>query len=379
MKVLQSAVLAALSFWVASSAFAADAKRETFGEIDGRPVTAVVLSNAAGTRARIIAYGATLQALEIPDRDGRNADVVLGYDDVAGYADNGPYLGVTLGRYANRIAKGSFALDGVRYTLAINNAPNTLHGGKQGFGKALWTVADVKSGPEAAVTLTHVSPDGDEGYPGALTVSVTYALNERNELSIRYAATTTKPTIVNLSNHSYINLTGAGSGRTILDHRLTIAADRYTPVDTTSIPTGELREVSGGPFDFRTPHIVGERIGDPNDPQLAIGKGYDHNFVLNGGVTAEPRLAARLEDPASGRVVELLTTEPGVQLYTGNFLNGTAVGKGRRPYGRFEGIALETQHFPDSPNRPEFPSVRLDPGETYRQVTVFRFSASAAR
>jgi len=369
--------LCALLSCTASAALGAEARQETFGAIDGRPVAAVVLSNAAGVKARIIAYGATLQALEIPDRDGRAADVVLGFDDVAGYADNGPYLGVTLGRYANRIAKGSFVLDGARYTLAINNGPNSLHGGKRGFGKALWTVADVKSGPEAGVTLTYVSPDGEEGYPGALTVSVTYTLNDRNELTIRYAATTTKATVVNLSNHSYFNLTGAGSGRTILDHRLTIAADRYTPVDPTSIPTGELREVAAGPFDFRTAHVVGERIGDTRDPQLVIAKGYDHNFVLNGGVTVEPKEAARLEDPASGRVVEVLTTEPGVQLYTGNFLNGTVVGKGAKPYRRFEGIALETQHFPDSPNRPDFPSVRLDPGQTYRQVTTLRFSTTA--
>lgn len=370
--------LGVLSTCSASGALAAEARQETFGAIDGRPVAAVVLSNAAGVKARVIAYGATLQALEIPDRDGRTADVVLGFDDVAGYADNGPYLGVTLGRYANRIAKGSFVLDGSRYTMAVNNGPNSLHGGKRGFGKVLWTIGDVKSGPEAGVTLTYVSPDGEEGYPGELTVSVTYTLNDRNELTIRYAATTTKATVVNLSNHSYFNLTGAGSGRTILDHRLTIAADRYTPVDATSIPTGELREVAAGPFDFRTPHVVGERIDDARDPQLAIGKGYDHNFVLSGGVTVEPRRAARLEDPKSGRIVDLLTTEPGVQLYTGNFLDGTVVGKGGHPYRRFEGIALETQHFPDSPNQPAFPSVRLDPGHTYSQITIFRFSASAA-
>lgn len=379
MKAVSMLALGALFLSGASSACAADARRETFGQIDGRPVAAVVLSNAAGIKARIIAYGAALQALEIPDRDGRLADVVLGYDDVAGYADNGPYLGVTLGRYANRIAGGSFTLDDARYTLPVNNGPNSLHGGKKGFGRALWAIAEVKSGPEAGVTLTHVSPDGEEGYPGELTVSVTYTLNDRNELTIRYAATTTKSTVVNLSNHTYFNLAGAGSGQTILDHRLTVAADRYTPVDETSIPTGELRDVAGGPFDFQSPHRVGERIDDKQDLQLAIGRGYDHNFVLKGGVTPEPRQAARLEDPKSGRVVDLLTTEPGVQLYTGNFLDGTAVGKGAHAYHRREGLALETQHFPDSPNRPAFPSVRLDPGQIYRQVTTFRFSNGAAR
>ncbi|USQ96290.1 aldose epimerase family protein [Caulobacter sp. RL271] len=361
---MKAVFLMVVGLGLASSALAAEARRETFGQIDGRPVPAVVLTNAGGVKARIIAYGAALQALETPDRDGQVADIVLGYDDVAQYVANPSYLGVTLGRYANRIAKAGFTLDGQRYALAATNGPNTLHGGQVGFGRVLWAIAELKSGDEASVTLTHVSPDGDEGFPGALSVSVTYALNDRNELAIRYSATTTRPTVVNLSNHSYFNLAGAGSGRTILDDRLTLAAERYTPVDATGIPTGELAPVAGGPFDFKAARV--------------IGQAYDHNFVLDGTVTAEPRAVARLEDPRSGRAVQLLTTEPGLQVYTGAWLKGAGRGKGGHAYGAYEGVALEPQHFPDSPNQPAFPSVRLEPGQTYRQTSIFRLSADAA-
>ncbi len=295
---------------------------------------------------------------------------------MAGFLATPQYFGATTGRYANRIAKGAFSLDGQRYILATNNGDNSLHGGQRGFDKVLWTVSEVRSGPEARATFTYVSPDGDEGFPGELTVSVTYALNERNELSIRYAATTTKPTIVNLTNHSYFNLAGAASGRDILGHRLTIAADRFTPVDSGLIPTGELRAVAGTPFDFRTPHAIGERLRDGAEPQIVLGRGYDHNWVLNGGASPDPKLAARLEDPVSGRVLELLTTEPALQFYSGNFLDGTVVGKGGHVYRQSGALCLEPQHYPDSPNQPAFPSTRLNPGETYRQLSVFRFSVA---
>lgn len=369
---MAAALLAALA--PASGTIAAEARQETFGAFEGKPVAAVVLTNAAGAKARIIAYGATLQELDVPDRQGRSVDVVLGYDDMAGYATNPPYFGVTVGRYANRIAKSVFTLDGKTYALAANDGANTLHGGKRGFDKVLWTVSKVSSGSEASVTLSYVSPDGEEGYPGQLTASVTYALNDKNELTIRYSATTDKPTIVNLTNHAYFNLGGASSGRDILGHRLTLAAARYTPVDAGLIPTGELRPVAGTPFDFRAPRPIGERLHDGAEAQLVLGRGYDHNFALDGGVSPEPKLAARVEDPMSGRVLEILTTEPGVQFYSGNFLDGRVVGKGGYVYRQSGGLALEPQHFPDSPNQPAFPSTRLDPGQTYRHVSIYRFS-----
>lgn len=359
----------------ASNAAATDARRETFGAFEGRPVDAVVLSNKAGMKTRIIAYGAAIQSLEAPDRAGRLDDVVLSHPDMAGFVSSPQYFGVTTGRYANRIAKGSFVLDGQRYTLALNNGENTLHGGKRGFDKVVWTLSDVKSGAdEASATFTYLSPDGDEGYPGALNVAVTFALNERNELSISYRATTTRPTVVNLTNHSYFNLAGAASGQDILGHRLTLFADRFTPGDAGLIPTGEIRSVAGTPFDFRTPHTIGERIHDGRDQQLVLGRGYDHNWVLTGGASPTPKLAARLEDPSSGRVMELLTTEPAVQFYSGNFLDGTVVGKDGYVYRQAGALCLEPQHYPDSPNQPSFPSTRLDPGQTYRQVSIFRFS-----
>ncbi|HUO22115.1 MAG TPA: aldose epimerase family protein [Caulobacteraceae bacterium] len=356
---------------------AAEARQEVFGQLDGRPVGAVVLTNKAGMKARIIAYGAAIQELDVPDRDGRPADVVLSYPDMTGFLKKPQYFGATAGRYANRIAKGAFILDGQRYTLAINDGENTLHGGKRGFDKVLWSISDVKSGAEASATFNYVSPDGEEGYPGALTVAVTFTLDEHNALSISYRATTTKPTVVNLTNHSYFNLSGAASGRDVLGERLTIAADRYTPVDAGLIPTGELRPVAGTAFDFRTPHAIGSRLHDGAEPQLLIARGYDHNFVLNDGGAAKPKLAMRLEDPASGRVLELLTTEPGLQIYTGNFLDGTVAGKDGYIYRQSDSICLEPQHFPDSPNQPAFPSTRLDPGQTYRQVSVFRFTTIA--
>ena len=358
-----------------SGAHAAEATRTPFGTTpDGVAVEAVTLTTSNGISARVITYGATLQALLLPDRMGRASDVVLGYDDLAGYIAKPQFFGSTVGRYANRIARATFALDGKAYSLAANDGPNALHGGKKGFDKTVWTIAEVKGGPVASVTLTYVSADGEEGYPGTLKVSVTYALADDRTLTTRYEATTDKPTVVNLTNHSLFNLSGVGSGRSILDQRLMVNADEYTPVDGTLIPTGERRAVAGTPFDFRNAAVIGARIRDASDTQIAIGRGYDHNFVLRGGVTETPKLAARIEDPISGRVVELFTTEPGVQVYSGNFLDGTTIGKSRAAYRQGDGLALEPQKFPDSPNQPAFPSARLDPGKTYRQTSYYRFS-----
>ncbi|HUL82168.1 MAG TPA: aldose epimerase family protein [Gammaproteobacteria bacterium] len=359
----------------APGAYAADATRAPFGTTpDGVTVEAVTLKAGNGIGARIIAYGATLQALFLPDKNGHSADVALGYDDLAGYVAKPQFFGATVGRYANRIAGAKFDLDGKTYSLAANNGPNALHGGTKGFDKVVWTIGEVKSGPVASVTLTYTSRDGEEGYPGTLKASVTYSLDEKSTLTTSYEATTDKPTIVNLTNHSLFNLAGVPAARSILDHRLMVNADAYTPVDATLIPTGEQRNVAGTPFDFRQSAVIGARIRDASDAQIAIGRGYDHNFVLRGGVTDAPKLAARVEDPVSGRVLELYTTEPGVQIYTGNFLDGTTVGKSRVVYRQGDGLALEPQKFPDSPNHPAFPSARLDPGKTYRQTSYYRFS-----
>lgn len=378
-KTTPGVALAVAALLAASPASAADARRETFGQLDGVPVQAVVLTNGHGLKARIIAYGAALQELDTPDRSGRLADVVLSYPDMKGFIGKPQYFGATVGRYANRIAKAGFSLDGRSYALATNDGANSLHGGRRGFDKVLWTISDVRSGPQASVTLGYVSPDGEEGYPGELRVSVTYALDEHDALTIRYAATTTRPTVVNLTNHSLFNLAGAASGRDVLGQRLTIASSAYTPVDNGLIPTGELRPVAGGPFDFRNPHLIGERIHDGADPQLVLGRGYDHNFVIDGGVTAEPKFQARLEDPISGRVLEVLSTEPGLQVYSGNFLDATVVGKNSQVYRQADGLALEPQHFPDSPNQPGFPSTRLDPGQAYQQVSVYRFGTESRK
>jgi aldose 1-epimerase len=361
----------------ASGLYAAEAVRTPFGTTpDGVAVEAITLTAANGVSARVITFGATLQSLLTPDRTGHAADIVLGYDDLATYVAKPRFLGATAGRYANRIAGAKFTLDGKPYTLAANNGPNSLHGGTKGFDKVVWAVKDVKSGPVASVTLTYTSRDGEEGYPGTLNVSLTYSLDEKSTLTTTYEATTDKPTVVNLTNHSYFNLGGAPLTRNVLDHRLTINADAYTPVDATLIPTGEISNVAGTAFDFRQATAVGARIRDAGDPQIALARGYDHNFVLRGGVTATPKLAARVEDPVSGRVLEFYTTEPGVQLYTGNgFDGGSTVGKGQQAYRQSDGLALEPQKFPDSPNHPAFPSARLDPGQTYRQTSYWRFSA----
>ncbi|MGD2166939.1 MAG: aldose epimerase family protein [Gammaproteobacteria bacterium] len=360
---------------VSSHCWGAEATRAAFGATpDGTPVEAVTLSNARGVSARIIAYGATLQSLNLPDRAGRIEDVVLGYPDLDGYVAKPQYFGATVGRFANRIAGAAFSLDGRVYSLAANNGPNSLHGGNQGFDKVVWRITDVTSGPEASVTLRHISADGEEGYPGTLTATITYALTDDGTLTTSYLATTDKPTIINLSHHSLFNLAGIASGRSVLDQQLMVRADTYLPVDEELIPTGELRSVTGTPFDFRDSTAIGSRIRDGRDRQIVIGRGYDHNFVLNGGVTVTPKLAARMTDPVSGRVLELYTTEPGLQVYSGNFLDGTVTGKADRIYRQGDGLALEPQKFPDAPNQPAFPSARLDPDQTYRQTSYYRFS-----
>lgn len=355
----------------------APVRREVFGLLPGGvPVEAVVLTRG-GTTATVLTLGAILQSLSVPDRDGRMADIVLGFPTLAPYLLGNEYFGAIIGRFANRIADGRFSLDGREYALARNDGANALHGGIYGFDKCLWTITAID--PAQGVMLRLVSPDGDEGYPGELTVDVRYALDAAGALSIEYRAVTDRATVVNLTNHSYFNLAGEGSSPSALEARLTIIADHYLPVDPALIPTGERRNVTGTPFDFRAPTPITDRVRDADDPQIAVAHGYDHNYVLRGGVTPVPRLAARLDDPASGRSLELLTTEPGLQLYSGNFLDGTAVGKRGTAYRRGDGVALEVQHFPDSPNQPAFPATRLDPGEFYRQTTIYRFGVLADR
>lgn len=346
---------------------------EEFGKTpEGEQVQIYTLTNAAGMEARIMTYGGIIVSLKTPDREGRLGDVVLGYDTLEKYIENNPYFGAIIGRYGNRIAKGRFTLNGKTYELAANNGPNHLHGGVKGFDKAVWSGEAFLNEKGAGLTLKYTSPDGEEGYPGKLDVEVTYLLTDENALEINYHAVTDKPTVVNLTNHSYFNLKDAGASP-ILNHKLTLNADRFTPVDETLIPTGELQAVEGTPFDFREPDKIGAGI-DSGHPQLEAAGGYDHNFVLNregDGLT----LAARVHEPETGRVMEVRTTEPGVQFYSGNFLDGSHVGKGGVVYERRSGFCLETQHFPDSPNQEQFPPVTLNPGETYRSTTVYQFSA----
>ena len=332
------------------------------------------LANTHGVEVRVATYGGIIASLLAPDRDGRIADVVLGCDWVDGYVRGTPYFGAIVGRYANRIANARFTLDGATYQLAANNGPNHLHGGIVGFDKAIWRADPFGTADAVGVTLRHTSPDGDEGYPGTLNVRVTYTLTEQSELAVDYHATTDTATPINLTQHSYFNLAGAGSGD-VLGHELQIAADAITPVDETLIPTGEIRPVLGGPFDFRTPRAIGAHIDD-DEEQLRLGHGYDHNFVLRagggGGVLVH---AARVVEPASGRTLDVHTTEPGMQLYTANFLDGVR-GKEGMTYGRRGALCLETQHYPDSPNRPAFPSCIVRPGDEYRSRTVFTFGVA---
>jgi aldose 1-epimerase len=341
-------------------------QKDPFGKTkDGTEVEIYTLRNENGVTARVMTYGATLTSVVAPDSKGAPADVVLGFESLDGYLGNHPYFGVTTGRYANRIAKGKFTLEGKEYTLAVNNDPNHLHGGILGLDKRVWKAA-VVPGPDPSVRFTYTSPDGEEGYPGNLDMEVTYTLGRENDITIDYTATTDKPTPVNLTNHSYFNLAGAGSGD-ILGHELFIAADHYTPVDATSIPTGEIRAVQGTVMDFTKPTAIGERIarvgGDPG--------GYDHNYVLR-NQDGSLALAARVREPRSGRILEVQTTEPGIQLYTGNYLDGTLRGRGEKPYRKHDAFCLETQHYPDSPNHPSFPSTILRPGKPYRSKTIYK-------
>jgi aldose 1-epimerase len=363
--------------------------KEPFGTADGKAVDRYTLSNGSLT-VKILTYGGIIQELWAPDRRGRLANVTLGFKDVDGYTvgrgdpptPNPAYFGAIIGRYGNRIGAAKFSLDDVEYTLDANNGPNSLHGGFKGFDKYVWDAESFTRNRRVGLALTRTSAAHEgcitlatcTGYPGNLKVKVVYSLGKHNNLRMDYTATTDAPTVVNLTNHAYWNLSGEGTG-TIYDHRLTLDANGYTPVDETLIPTGTITPVQGTPFDFRTPHAIGERIRD-NDEQLVFGRGYDHNWVLDrpAGDTSMMR-AARLRDPASGRVLTVTTTEPGIQFYSGNFLDGTLYGTSDHAYRQGDGLALETQHYPDSPNKPDFPSTRLDPGDTYQTSTIYGFSA----
>ena len=350
-----------------------------FGNQNGHTVQIYTLTNKNGVEARITNYGATLVSLKVPDRSGKLDDIVFGFDSVDGYTQTPPppYFGATIGRYANRIGGAKFTLDGKMYTLEKNDGMNSLHGGNHGFDKVTWSAkpSTTKEGP--SVQLSYISSNAEGGYPGSLTANVQYTLTDKNELRIHYTAASDQDTVVNLTNHSYFNLSGLsssnGASGEILDHVLTINADRFTPVDSGLIPTGELRNVAGTPFDFRQPHPIGERI-ESDDEQIKLGHGYDHNWVLN-RTGSGLELAAKVVDPKSGRVLEVLTDQPGIQFYTGNFLDGSFKGKGGKVYQHRGALCLETQHYPDSPNHPDFPSTELKSGQTYDTTTVFRFSA----
>lgn len=347
--------------------------KTSFGKTaDGTEVSLYTLKNSNGMEAAITNYGGIVVSLKTPDKNGQLADIVLGFDSLDGYLKEHPYFGAIVGRYGNRIGGAKFSIAGKEYKLAVNNGPNSLHGGIKGFDKKVWA-AQVDDATNSLI-LSYSSPDMEEGYPGKLDVQVTYTLTEANELRIEYKATTDKETVVNLTNHSYFNLAGQGNGD-ILNHSIQIMSEKTTPVDSTLIPTGELKEVAGTPFDFTAPHKIGERINDTSDEQIKFGGGYDHNFAVD-GQAGSLRPAARVTEPTSGRAMEVLTTEPGVQFYTGNFLDGTLTGKGGKAYRKRFGLCLETQHFPDSPNKPQFPAAALKPGQTYLSTTVYRFSVA---
>jgi len=354
-----------------TAAHAQKITRNDFGKTpDGESVELFTLTNAMGMEVKITNYGGIVVSLTAPDRNRTFADVVLGFNDLESYLKGHPYFGSIIGRYGNRIAKGTFSLNGVAYKLAVNNGPNHLHGGIKGFDKIVWTPTPNTTRHAAALSLTYVSKDGEEGYPGNLNAKVVYTLTNNNELRIDYTATTDKDTVINLTHHSYFNLAGEGNGD-ILSHQVQLRAIRYLPTDATSIPTGEIRSVSRSPFDFVMSRAIGERINQ-NDQQLQFGSGYDHNWIVNGkpGVL---RHAARVYDPTTGRIMDVRTTEPGIQFYTGNFLDGTLTGKSGKPYPRRSGFCLETQHYPDSPNQPKFPTTTLRKGQTYKSTTIYHF------
>jgi aldose 1-epimerase len=348
-------------------------EKQAFGTLpDGTAIDLYTLTNANGVEMRVITYGGIVVSLKTPNRNGKLEDIVLGFDNLQGYLDKSPFFGALIGRYGNRIGNARFTLDGKTYQLPKNDGDNTLHGGVKGFDKVVWTAKPLQVKDGAALELTYVSKDGEQGFPGTLSVRVVYTLNNKNEWRIDYSATTDKETVVNLTQHSYFNL-AAGAAANDLDHEMYINADRFTPVDKGLIPTGELRAVKGTPMDFTKPMTIGAHINDAYD-QLQLGGGYDHNWVLNksgNGMT----LAARVHEPTTGRVLEVWTTEPGIQFYAGNFLDGTITGKGGKVYVKRYGFCLETQHFPDSPNKPNFPSTVLKPGQKYTTTTVYKFSA----
>jgi len=373
--IMKTAIIGALCATLSiTGVHAATATRGGFGQLaDGTKVEAVTLSNGKGMSAKIMSLGATLQSLVVPDKTGHKDDVVLGYDTAAEYLAHPDFFGASVGRYANRIAKGKFSLDGKTYTLATNDGPNSQHGGPKGFDKRMWKIDSVSSGPEAKVVLSYVSADGEEGFPGELKVTATYSLNEQNELKLEYRATTSKPTVLNLTNHSYFNLSG-NDVRDVMGNLVTLHAERLTPVDATLIPTGERQAVAGTPFDFRTPHRVGDRIRDARDQQIRFGRGYDHNFIVD-GTAGSLRPAAVVSEPGSGRVMEMRVSAPGIQFYTGNFMDGTFFGKSGRAYRQGDAICLEPGVYPDSPNHADFPTARLNPGQTYVNTMVYKFSA----
>jgi len=344
--------------------------RQRFGQLpDGTPVELFTLTNSKGAEAQICNYGGIVVSLKVPDKNGQMGDVVLGYDNLDGYLKDSPYFGALIGRVGNRIAKGKFTLDGKEYTLATNNGPNCLHGGLKGFDKVVWRPQLISLSMGPALALHYLSRDGEEGFPGNLAVTAVYSLTEDNALRLDFTATTDKDTVVNQTQHTYFNLAGKGN---ILNHEVMIPADKFTPVDSTLIPTGELRAVAGTPFDFRKPTAIGARIGQDNE-QLKLGGGYDHNFVIDKAL-GKLGLMGRAYDPSSGRVLEVISTEPGLQFYTGNFLNGTITGKGGWTYQKRDAFCMEAQHFPDSPNHPNFPSIVLKPGQTYTNTIIFKFS-----
>ena len=360
---------AALCATLSLGATAPKIEQVPFGNVDGKPIVLYLLKNAAGMEVTITNYGGTITSIKVPDRNKALGNVVLGFDNVAQYQATTSYFGALIGRYGNRIGKAQFQLDGKVYPLQANEGPNLLHGGTIGFNKRIWDVKDVSTPKAPALELHYLSPDGEMGFPGNLDVTVRYTLEAKNGLEIEYSATTDKATPINLTNHTYFNLAGAGSG-TVLKQRLTIRADHFTPIDSGLIPTGVVQSVEGTPFDFRKGNIIGSRINEKND-QLTLGKGYDHNFVLNERPAKD--WAVKVEDPSSGRVLEVYTDQPAVQFYTGNFLDGSAKGVGG-PFNFRSAICLETQHYPDSPNHPNFPNTILRPGEKFHSVTVYRFS-----
>jgi aldose 1-epimerase len=343
-------------------------KKDVFGTHDGKEVYLLTLTNKAGNVLRITNFGAKINWIEVPDKNGKKENITFGYDNFEATQKGDMSFGSVVGRYANRIAKGKFTLDGVEYTLPINNGPNTLHGGPAGWHSVVWNTEILKDTQFPSVKFTYVSPDMEQGFPGTVNAEVIYTWTDKNEIIMDYKCITDKKTVVNITNHAYFNLHGAGNGD-ILDHVLTLKASAFTPVDSVMIPTGEIRLVAGTPFDFSTPHTIGERIGEKYD-QLILGKGYDHNFVLDNKEDVD----VTVYEPISGRLLEVITDQPGMQFYTGNFLDGTKIGHGGKPYKFRSGFCLESDHYPDSPNQPAFPSTVLNPGETLKTRTIYRFS-----